>query len=155
LIELTHDFEELLTELADARAEFVLVGGYAVGFHGHARATKDIDILIRPTPENAARVMKALLAFGAPVQSLKISEDDFAAFDGVIQFGAEPNRIDILTKVSGISYDEALVGSHRVDVNGRSITIIGLDPLIKNKIAAGRGQDIIDAEALERHRSGS
>ena len=74
------DFRDLLVELSDAKAEFVVVGGYAVAFHGHPRATKDLDVLVRPTPSNAARVYAALAAFGAPLNSFEVSVEDFADY---------------------------------------------------------------------------
>ncbi len=155
LIELSPDFRDLLIELVDAGADFVLVGGYAVAFHGHQRTTKDIDVLVRPTRENASKVFAGLRSFGAPLKSLNISENDFADYDGVVQFGSPPNRIDILTNVSGITFDEALNGSLEFDLEGRAVTVIGLDALLKNKRAAARDQDLLDVKTLERGRRGS
>jgi len=150
LINLTRDFEEFLAALADAGADFVLLGGYAVGFYGHARATKDLDVLVRPTVENARKVMDGLRTFGAPVQSLGVAEEDLARYHGVIQFGTEPTRVDILTTASGITYEEARSDAKELEVDGRKIFVIGLGALIKNKRASARGQDILDVEALER-----
>jgi predicted nucleotidyltransferase len=152
MIDLTPDFRDLLVEMADAGADFVLVGGYAVAFHGHSRLTKDIDVLVRPTRDNAPKVFAGLRSFGAPLGSLNVTENDLADYAGVVQFGAPPNRIDILTQISGVSYDEALVGSLEFDLDGRKITVIGLEALLKNKRAAGRDQDLIDVRALERLR---
>ena len=152
MIDLSPDFRDLLIELADAGADFLLVGGFAVAFHGHQRATKDIDVLVRPTPENASKVFAGLRSFGAPLTSLDVSENDLASYDGVVQFGSPPNRIDILTSISGITFDEALAGSMEFDLEGRTITVIGLDALLKNKRAAGRDQDLIDVTVLERIR---
>ncbi len=154
LIELSPDFRDLLIELVDAGADFVLVGGYAVAFYGHQRNTKDIDLLVRPTRENASKVVAGLRSFGAPLRSLDISEIDFANYDGVVQIGSPPNRIDILTNVSGITFDEALDGSLEFDLEGRTVTVIGLDALLKNKRAAARDQDLLDVKALERGRIG-
>lgn len=83
-MELPDDFRDLIVELSRAGAEFVIVGGYAVGFHGHARAGKDIDILVRPSPENAARVYAALAAFGAPLATFEVRAEDFATYDGAL-----------------------------------------------------------------------
>jgi hypothetical protein len=90
MIRLYDDFRDLLVELADAKAEFVVLGGHAVGFHGHPRATKDLDVLVRATDENAARVYRALARFGAPIHSFDVAEADFATYDGVLQIGLPP-----------------------------------------------------------------
>lgn len=149
MIELTPDFKDILTDLADAGVDFVLVGGYAVGFHGHTRATKDIDILVRPTGENAKNVFKALASFGAPLENLDIAEEDFADYKGVVQIGVPPNRIDILTSISGVSFDEASSDCPRFQLERRTIKVIGINALLKNKRAAGRVQDLLDVKALE------
>lgn len=152
MITLSKDFEDLLISLADAEADFVLVGGYAVAFHGHSRATKDIDVLVRPTRENAAKVFSGLRAFGAPLTSLDVGEEDLAGYGGVVQFGMPPNRIDILMHVSGVTFDEANAGDSQFEMNGRTIKVIGLDALLKNKRAAGRSQDLLDVAALEKNQ---
>lgn len=150
LIELTQDFRDILIELTDAGADFVLVGGYAVGFHGHQRATKDIDILIQPTDENARCVFNGLLAFGAPMESLDVTESDLANYSGVVQIGIPPNRIDILTRISGVTYGEISEEIAEFELEGRTIKVIGLNALLKNKLAAARDQDLLDVEALKR-----
>lgn len=150
LIELTQDFRDILIELTDAGADFVLVGGYAVGFHGHPRATKDIDILIHATEENARRVLNGLIAFGAPVENLDVAEADLVKNSGVVQIGVPPNRIDILTRISGVSYGEISDEIAEFELEGRTIKVIGINALLKNKRAAGRDQDLLDVEALER-----
>ena len=103
VVDLPQDLRDLLIELHDAGAEFVVVGGYAVAFHGHPRATKDLDILVRAAPDNAARVYRALAAFGAPLSNFEVSETDFATYDGVLQIGLPPRRIDILNRATGIT----------------------------------------------------
>lgn len=144
------DFRDLLTELHDAGADFVVVGGYAVAFHGYPRATKDIDILIRPTAANAARVYRALAAFGAPLAAFGVEAEDFATYDGVLHFGAAPYSADILNRISGVSFERAIAGAGTLDVDGRAIRIIGLDALLAAKRAAGRPKDLIDVAELER-----
>ena len=94
-MKLPADFRDVLVCLTDAEVEFMVIGGYAVAHHGHVRATKDIDVLVRPTHENAARVMRALETFGAPLSALAIHADDFATPGKVIQLGMPPLRIDI------------------------------------------------------------
>ncbi len=149
MIELPDDFRDILVELHDAGAEFVVLGGHAVGFHGHPRATKDLDILVRATPANAARVYRALARFGAPLESFAVSEADFADYHGVLQIGVPPLRIDILTQASGISFDAAVADGNTIDLGARRIPIIGLTALLANKRAAARLQDLADVAALE------
>jgi hypothetical protein len=155
VITLPDDFRDLLVELADAGAEFVVLGGHAVAFHGHPRATKDLDVLVHATPENAARVYRALAAFGAPLTALLVSEADFSASRGVLQIGVPPRRIDILNRADGITFDEAVAAGDAFEVEGRRVPVIGLDALLKNKEAANRPQDAADVAALRaQHRSG-
>jgi len=146
--ELPEDFHDLLLELADAGAEFVLVGGHAVAFHGHPRATKDMDVLIRASESNAERVYRALAAFGAPLESFEVGATDFATYEGVLQIGLPPRRIDILNRADGITFDEAIAEGASFTLDGRTIPVIGRAALLKNKRAAGRAQDIADVEAI-------
>ena len=143
------DFRDLLVELADADAEFVVLGGHAVAFHGHPRATKDLDILVRAEPENAARVYRALARFGAPLATFEVAESDFAAYDGVLQIGLPPRRIDILNRASGITFDEARAAGDAFELDGRRIPVIGIEALLRNKRASGREQDVADIVALQ------
>ena len=149
MIELPDDFRDMLVELHDAGAEFVVVGGHAVAFHGHPRATKDLDILVRAEPRNAEKVYRALAAFGAPLHAFEMGVDDFASYDGVLQIGLPPRRIDIINRAGGITFDEAVADGDTFAVEGRLIPIIGRDALLKNKRAVGRAQDRADVEALE------
>lgn len=152
MIELPEDFPDLLVELADAGAEFVVLGGHAVAFHGHPRATKDLDVLIRADRENAERVYAALAAFGAPLSSFDVLATDFASYDGVLQIGLPPRRIDILNRADGITFERAVADGASFEIQGRRIPIIGLDALLANKRAAGRPQDLADVAALESKR---
>lgn len=152
MIELPDDFRDLLIELADAGAEFVVVGGHAVAFHGHPRATKDLDILVRADATNAKLVYRALAAFGAPLQSFEVGEADFATYDGVLQIGLPPRRIDLLNRADGVSFDEAVAEGAAFELSGRRIPVIGRAALLKNKRATGRAQDIADVEAIEASR---
>jgi hypothetical protein len=149
MIELPDDFRDLLLELADAGADFVVVGGHAVAFHGHPRATKDIDILVRPESANALLVYQALATFGAPLSAFEVRAEDFATYDGVLQIGLPPRRIDILNRVDGISFDEAVAARASFQLEGRRVPVIGLAALVKNKTASGRPQDIADVAALK------
>jgi len=128
--------------------EFMLVGGYAVALHGWPRMTFDIDFWIMANPQNAAAVMRAIKAFGAPLMDLE--EEDFHRPGMVFQIGTEPQRIDILSAVSGISYEDALSRAVLMDVDGLMLKVISLDDLIANKRASGRPKDLADALALEK-----
>ena len=147
--ELPQDFCDLLLELADGGAEFVLVGGHAVAFHGHPRATKDMDVLIRANPSNAERVYQALAEFGAPLGAFEVKAQDFATYSGVLQIGLPPRRIDILNRADGITFDDAIAEGASFMLEGRTIPVIGRAALIKNKRAAGRAQDLADIQAIE------
>lgn len=144
------DFVDMVAALQDAGAEFVVVGGHAVAFHGSARATKDIDIFLNPTPENAARVVRALHLFGAPVVALGITEDDFAHPGSVVQLGVPPVRIALLTRIDGVSFEEVGRTVQEIPFGALAAPVIGLDALLKNKRASGRPQDLADVDALTR-----
>jgi hypothetical protein len=141
------DFVGLLRELSAAEARFLVVGAYAVSFHSRPRTTGDLDVWIEPTAENAGRVFHALARFGAPMADL--SEPDFAKPDVVYQIGVPPRRIDLLTSLTGLTFDEAW----RERVPGRlgevEVPFIGRDALIRNKRALGRARDLADLESLE------
>jgi len=149
VIDLPDDFCDLLVELADAEAEFVVLGGHAVAFHGHPRATKDLDVLVRANPSNARRVYAALAAFGAPLAQFTVGEADFASYDGVLQIGVPPRRIDVINRADGITFDEAVAEGDTFEIQGRTIPVIGRTALLKNKRAAAREQDLADVAALE------
>jgi hypothetical protein len=148
VIELPEDFRDLLVALVDAGAEFAVVGGYAVAFHGYVRATKDLDVFVRPTRENARRVYAALASFGAPLQAFEVTEADFAAYDGVLQIGVAPIRIDIINRIRAVSFDDAVSSHDGFELDGRLIPVIGRDALIANKSAVGRDQDVADVAML-------
>ena len=154
-MDLPPDFRDLLVELADAGADFAVVGGYAVAFHGCPRATKDLDILVRATADNARRVYAALAAFGAPLQAFDVSETDFAAYEGVLQIGVAPIRIDILNRIAAVEFDEVIAKGDGFELSGRRIPVMGLEALIKNKRAVGRLQDLADVAALSQVRGES
>jgi len=150
VIELPDDFRDLLLALADAGAEFVVLGGHAVAFHGHPRATKDLDVLVRANRQNAERVYRALASFGAPLSQFEVGEADFVTYDGVLQMGVPPLRIDILNRADGITFDEAIADGAGFELEGRKIPVIGRPALLRNKRTAGREQDLADIKALER-----
>lgn len=150
--ELNSDFRDLLLGFADAGVHFVVVGAHAVGYHGLPRATQDLDVFIRPSRDNAARVYAALAEFGAPLESVGVSPEDFEAPGTVYQIGVPPRRIDILTEISGVTFDEAFENHGTLDFEGRAICYIGRDALIRNKKASGRPKDLMDVERLRRQR---
>jgi hypothetical protein len=145
------DFLDLLRSLLDAEARFLVVGAYAVGVHGRPRATKDLDVWVDASDDNAPRVMKALSAFGAPLMGL--TEEDLRRPGVGLQIGVEPGRIDVLTTISGLTFGEAWPGRKDASFGeGVRCSVIGLDDLLRNKRAAGRPQDLADVAALERLR---
>lgn len=146
---MNEDYRDILVALVACDARFLIVGAHALAVHGYPRATVDIDIWVDNTPENAARVWKALAAFGAPLDDLGIHAQDFSRPDIVVQFGLPPHRIDILTGVSGLTFEEAW--SRRVEepVEGVRVPVIGIDELLKNKRASGRDKDRADVKGLE------
>lgn len=148
MIDLPEDFRDLLVELHDAGAEFAVVGGHAVAYHGHPRATKDLGVFVRADAANAQRVDQALAAFGAPLDTFEVSADDFTTYRGVLQIGLPPRRIDILNRADGITFEEAVREGTSFELEGRQIPVIGREALLENKRAAGREQDLADVKAL-------
>ena len=147
---LHEDFRDLLVLFADAGVEFVIVGAYALALHGAPRASGDIDLFVRPTPGNAACVFAALARFGASLEAAGVTADDFARPGLVYQIGLPPRRVDVLTEISGVTFDEVWESRLTADIDGRSIGFIGRAALLRNKRAAGRPQDLADAARLER-----
>lgn len=144
---LNQDYKEMLQCLLEENVKFLLIGAYALAVHGFPRATKDIDFFVWPTPENAANLMQALTKFGAPLQD--ISAADFASEGVIFQIGNSPRRIDIVTRIDGISFDVAHAHRKTIAVEGMQVPVISLDDLIINKRASGRIQDLADVERLE------
>ncbi len=147
---LNPDFRDIVALLCDEHAEFLIVGGFAVAFHGHPRATGDIDLLVRPSPENAERVFRALVRFGAPVRAAGLTTADLVRPEMVYQIGVPPRRIDVLTEITGVTFDDAWKTRVVIDWNGRTVGIVGLDALLANKLASGRPKDLYDVRELER-----
>lgn len=150
---LNSDFMDVLRCLAEAGAEFVVVGAHALAVHGIPRATGDIDIFVRPSAGNAERVLAALRAFGAPVAEHGVTVEDLARAGAVYQIGLPPRRIDILTEISGVGFDEAWSSRMPVEIEGVVLGFLGLEALVRNKRAAGRAKDLADLEALGRRPS--
>src|SRR5687767_11767090 len=149
---LNDDFRDLVVLFADRGVEFVVVGAYALGFHGAPRASGDIDLLVRPSRQNAARVEAALLEFGAPLAAHGVGQADFASAGTVYQMGLPPRRIDILTEITGVSFDEAWASRVAADLDGRTVGVLGRETFLKNKLATGRPEDLADASRLSKLR---
>jgi hypothetical protein len=144
---LNEDYKDMLQVLAAEKVKFLLVGAYALAAHGYPRATMDIDIWIMPSPGNAAAVMRALERFGAPLRELSAS--DFQMEGVIFQVGVAPRRIDILTTVDGLKFDDAFAHSTVVEIEGIEIHIPSVTDIIINKRASGRTKDLADVEMLE------
>ncbi|HVV52491.1 MAG TPA: hypothetical protein VHO06_22685 [Polyangia bacterium] len=149
---LNEDFRDLLVFFVDGGVEFVVVGAYALSFHGAPRASGDIDLFVRADPSNADRVFGALASFGAPLASAGVTSADFARPGNVDQIGLPPRRIDVLTQISGVTFDEAWASRVSGEVEGRTVGFIGREALLKNKEATGRAKDLADAARLRRKR---
>ena len=145
-IDLPPDFKEFLRLLADKRVEYLLIGGYAVAFHGFPRATADMDIWIRRNSDNAQRMVEVLLAFG--FETPEISPALFLSDKCSVRMGIPPMQIEVSTSISGVSFRECYDGRVVVDVEGIPVSIIGLEDLKLNKKAAGRHRDLDDLEHL-------
>jgi hypothetical protein len=141
------DFAEMLSALSASGADFLLVGAHALAVHGLVRATGDLDLWVRPTVENAERVWEALVQFGAPLD--QFDKSDLVAPDMVLQIGLPPRRIDLLTSITGVAFDEAWDAREHVDVAGMQIPVIDRATLIRNKSATGRPRDAADVRELQ------
>jgi predicted nucleotidyltransferase len=146
------DFRDLLSALNEAEAQYMVIGGYAVGYYAEPRFTKDLDIWFSADGDNPERIYSALARFGAPLSDLTV--DDLATDGLVFQLGMPPNRIDVLNQISGgIEFQAAWSAKIVADFGGVTVNLIGIDDLIKNKIAAARPQDVRDVRTLERART--
>ena len=149
-MKINSDFKDLLSLLNDESVEYLLVGGYAVILHSEPRYTKDLDIWIRPTKDNAARLYRALKRFGAPLQQLGLREQDFCDEGSFVQLGREPVRIDLLMGVKGLIFQDAWDRRDVVKIEGLAINLISRVDLIDAKLEAGRPQDLMDAKTLRQ-----
>ncbi len=144
---LNQDFKEFIKSLNDNHALYLVVGGYAVAFHGHPRYTKDMDVWIEMSPENAANMVKALEEFG--FASLELKEADFLVPDQIIQLGYPPSRIDLFSTLPGVDFTTCYASRIQLEMDGVMVNFIDLENLKKNKRATGRHQDLADLESLE------
>ncbi len=143
---LNPDYKEMLSILLEEEVEFVLVGAYALAAHGLPRATGDIDIFVKASPENSKKVARSLKTFGAPMA--EVSEEDFRKPGIIFQIGVAPRRIDLITEIDGVTFDEAAEDSEEVEIECLKVPVISKAKLIKNKQASGRPQDKADVERL-------
>lgn len=146
---MTDDWTDVLRALLARGARFLVVGAHALAVHGVPRATQDLDVWIDSSEENADRVWRALVEFGVPLEALEVTPDDFRRPDTVIQLGVAPNRIDLLTGITGIEdFETAWRDRVEREVEGMSVPFLGRATLAANKRATGRLQDRADLEAL-------
>ncbi len=148
-MKLSQDFQDLLVLLNQHSVRYLVVGGYATSIHAVPRYTKDIDIWVERSPENAKALLAALHAFG--FGSLGLTPDDFQADDTIVQLGYEPNRVDLLTSLKGVEFAPCFERRLEAEVEGILVPFIASCDLISNKTSVGRSQDIADIEQLKRH----
>lgn len=147
---MNRDFRDILAEFNAHNVEYLVVGAHALAAHGHVRATRDLDIWIRPDATNASRVMNALRAFGAPLHDL--TEADLTRPGVIFQIGLAPIRIDVITAIAGVEFEEAWPERLETRFADQDANVLSRKHLIQNKRAAGRKQDLADVEWLETHR---
>lgn len=143
------DFVDLVSCLNAEGCDFVVVGAHALAAHGSPRATGDLDLFVRPARGNAERVIRALARFGAPLGAHGVSIEDFVVPGMVYQIGLPPRRIDLLTELSGISFDDAVSDPLTGHLGSEPVRYIGLEAMLANKRACGRSKDMADVEVLE------
>jgi len=141
------DFKELLLAFNAQHVEYLLVGAHALAVHGHVRATKDVDVWVRPDTENAQRVLQALSEFGAPLGDL--NQDDLSKAGTIFQIGMPPIRIDVITAIDGVEFAEAWPDRLKTSFGGVPVFVISRHHLITNKKTRARLQDLADVEQLE------
>ena len=144
---MNRNFRELLSVFSSENVEYLIVGAYALAAHGVPRATGDLDVWVRPSEANAERVFRALATFGAPLTG--VTMEDFCAPGAVFQIGVAPQRIDVLTQLDGLRFEQAWPHRCEVDLAGLKVPVIGRADLITNKRAVGRPQDIADIARLD------
>lgn len=145
---LNEDYKEMLSCLVGEKVEFIVVGAYALAVHGYPRATGDIDIWVNPEESNSGRVYRALARFGAPMGGIR--EEDFRQKGIIFQIGIAPRRIDILTEIDGVGFDEAYRDKIIVNIENLKIPVLSIEMMIRNKTASGRKKDLLDAEHLQK-----
>ena len=145
---LNKDWREFLELLNSNGVEYMVVGAFAVAFHGFPRYTADLDLLVRPTEDNAQRALHALSEFGFGTLGIQVA--DLCSPGMVVQLGVKPNRIDLLTAISGVSFEEAWATRSEAELDGVATHFIGRAALLRNKQQTGRAKDLGDAEELRK-----
>jgi predicted nucleotidyltransferase len=145
---LNKDYSEILQILSDHDVKFLVVGAYAMGAYGYVRATGDIDVWVMASADNSEKTYNALKVFGAPLS--QIDNGSFKQPGVVFQIGVAPRRIDILTRIDGIQFDQAYEKRNVIEVDGLKIPFISLKDLVTNKLATGRPKDKLDADQLSK-----
>ncbi len=144
-ITLPPDFKEFLKLLNDHKVRYLLIGGYAVGYYGYPRATNDMDVWVALDPENAERITTALKAFGFNTPELS---PNLFLYDNIVRMGVPPLRIEVLTTIYGVAFDECYAECVQEEFDGVAVTLISLPRLRQNKQASGRHKDLDDLEHL-------
>jgi hypothetical protein len=142
------DFRDLVDALSSNGVRFLVVGAHALAAHGVPRVTGDLDVWVEPSPENARRVLRGLAAFGAPLETLNLNESDFTTPDRVVQLGLPPFRVDVMTSISGVTFEEAWEGRLTGMLFEVPVSFLGREAFIRNKRASGRPKDLADIRAL-------
>ena len=145
---LNNDYRDILRILSEEQVKFLLVGGYALAAHGHPRSTLGIDFFVMASEENAEAVIRALKRFGAPLQGVSI--EDFKKEGTIFQIGVAPWRIDIITKIDGVTFADAWPRAVVMEWEGVRLRVLSLEDLLANKRASGRPKDLADVQFLER-----
>jgi predicted nucleotidyltransferase len=145
------DYEEFLSLLSRHKVKYCIIGAFAVAFYAKPRYTKDIDILVEPSSENAEKILKVLEEFG--FKELAISRDDLTTEGNILQLGYEPLRIDLLTNLEGFLFEDIWQNRNEGEYGAQTVYFIGLDDLIRSKKLAGRPEDRIDVELLKKART--
>lgn len=140
------DFTAMLSALCDAEVRFLVVGAYALAWYGHPRATRDLDLWVEASPDNAGRLMTALHAFGAPTENINVH--DFSRPGSVLQVGVAPVRVDVLTALDGLDFGRAWEHRETGEMDGLRLNFLSRDDFVRNKRAVGRVQDLADIERL-------
>ena len=143
----SQDFKEFVELLIKNKAEYLIVGGYAVGIHGHPRYTGDLDVWLNPTPVNAKKILDCVNEFG--FSSYGLTESDFVKAGNVVQLGYPPIRIDLLTEIDGVTFENCYENRKKVEIEGIKVNFIGYNDLLMNKKVSGRLRDLDDLENLK------
>lgn len=148
---LNEDYKEMLQILLNNKVKFLIVGAYAMGFHGYPRATGDFDIWVENSLENSKNIYRSLSEFGAPLS--KILEDTFTKKGIIFRIGMAPRRIDIITYIDGVDFEEAYKAKETIELEGLSLPFLSKEDLIKNKQSTGREKDKLDIKYLREDKN--